>query len=142
MTYLEALYGSQYHELQTKGRNAAKGRLNGNVFLTALIILLFFDIIVSCIHFIPGFNDKLNTSFHRWLGNGSGKGMGKLLAIPLFAVIYFAIIKTTGTKSNYEKIVDNFMQYPDEQKNKATRKALIPFFILLAILLFGIFTSP
>ena len=135
MTFLEALYGSQYYEIHQKGRDGNKGRLNGNLFLSALIVLFLIALLLLCINFIPGFNDSMTKSIRNVFGYSSGKNIGKLLAIPVFAIIYFIIIKTVGTATSFKYKVDAFMQYPDEVKKKANAKLLIPFFILGLIVL-------
>jgi len=133
MTFLEALYGSQYYEIHQKGRDGNKGRLNGNLFLAALIILLLIAVVMTCISFMPGFNDSLTRKIDQVFGPMSGRSIGKLLAIPVFAIIYFIILKTVGSEENFKRKVETFMQYPDEIKKKANAKLLIPFFVLLVI---------
>ena len=59
MTFLEALYGSQYYEIHQKGRDGNKGRLNGNLFLSALILLFILALMMISISFVPGFNESL-----------------------------------------------------------------------------------
>ena len=137
MTFLEALYGSQYYEIHQKGRDGNKGRLNGNLFLTAFIVLFIIAVMMVCISFVPGFNESMTRSVRNVFGYSNGKLIGKLLAIPVFAIIYFIILKTVGTEENFKRKVDSFMQYPDETKKKANAKLLIPFFIL-GIIVFGL----
>src|SRR5260221_10704166 len=100
MTFLEALYGSQYYEIHLRGKDGNKGRLNGNVFLTAFIILFIIAVLMICISFVPGFNDNLTKTFSGISDYSNGKTIGKLLAIPLFAIIYFIVIKTVGSEEN------------------------------------------
>jgi hypothetical protein len=133
MTFLEALYGSQYYEIHQRGRDGNKGRLNGNIFLTAFVILFVIAILMICTRFVPGFNESLAKSIRKTFGYSSGKSIGKLLAIPLFAIIYFVIIKTIGSAENFKKHTEVFMQYPDEIKKKANAKLMTPFFVLLII---------
>jgi hypothetical protein len=137
MTFLQALYGSQYYEIHQKGRNGSKGRLNGNLFLSALIMLLLLAILMVCISFVPGFNESMTSSLKNVFGYSTGKSIGKLLAIPAFAIIYFIILKTVGTETSFKQKVNAFMQYPDEVKKKANKILLIPFFIL-AVIVFGL----
>ena len=132
MTFLEALYGSQYYEIHKQGKDGNKGRLNGNLFLAALIILLIIAVVLVCISFVPGFNDSLTRKIDNVFGSMSGRSIGKLLAIPVFGIIYLIILKTVGTEENFKRKVEAFMQYPDEIKKKANAKLLIPFFVLLA----------
>lgn len=140
MTFLEALYGSQYYEIHQKGRDGNKGRLNGNLFLAALIVLLIIAVLMIAISFVPGFNESLTRAVRRVFGYSTGRSIGKLLAIPVFAIVYFIILKTVGTEMNFKRKADAFMQYPDEVKKKANAKLLIPFFIL-GIIVFGLAIS-
>ena len=137
MTFLEALYGSQYFEIHQRGRDGSKGRLNGNIFLTALVILFLFAVLMICISFVPGFNEMLTRSIRNIFGYSTGKSIGKLLAVPLMAIIYFILAKTVGSEENFKRKVEAFLQYPDEIKKKANKKLLIPFFIL-GVIVFGL----
>ena len=137
MTFLEALYGGQYYEIHQKGRDGNKGRLNGNLFLAAFIVLFIIAVFMISISFVPGFNDALTKTIRSVFGYSTGKSIGKLLALPVFAVIYFVILKTVGSETNFRRKVDAFMQYPDDVKKKANAKLLIPFFIL-GIIVFGL----
>ena len=140
MTFLEALYGSQYYEIHQKGRDGNKGRLNGNMFLAAFIVLIIIAVLMICISFVPGFNESMTKSIRSVFRYSSGKSIGILLAIPVFAIIYFIILKTVGTEENFNRKVDAFMQYPDEVKKKANAILLIPFFIL-GVIVFGLAIS-
>jgi len=137
MTFLEALYGSQYYEIHQKGRDGNKGRLNGNVFLSALIVLFILAVLMISISFVPGFEESMTKSVRSVFSYSTGKSIGKLLAIPVFGIIYLIIIKTVGSESNFKNNVEAFMQYPDEVKKKANAKLLIPFFIL-GVIVFGL----
>ena len=130
MTFLEALYGSQYYEILQRGKDGNKGRLNGNLFLAALVILLFFAVLMICISFVTGFDDLITKFIRGIFGYSTGKSIGKIIAIPLMAIIYFILSITVGSKENFKRKVDAFMQYPDETKKKANKILLIPFFIL------------
>ena len=135
MTFLETLYGSQYYEISQKGRDGNKGRLNANIFLSALVILFLFAVVMICISFVPGFNASLTKSIRNIFGYSSGRSIGRLLGIPLFAVIYFSASISVGNKKNFKTKVEKFMQQPDEVKKKANARLLIPFFVLGVIVL-------
>ena len=137
MSFLEALYGSKNYEIRQKGKDGNKGRLNGNVFLSAMIILFIIAVIMICFRFVPRFNETITKTIEDLFGYSSGRSVGKLLAIPLFAVIYLVILLTVGSKKNFQIKVEAFMQYPDEIKKKANARLLILFFILLFIV-FGL----
>jgi len=136
MKFFEALYGSQYYELKKKGKDSSKGRFAGNMFLAAFVIVFLFVVLLALIKYAPGFERSLNRSFRSWFGRSGGRSAGRLFAIPLLALIYGIIYFTIGTKKNYDRYTDAFMQQPDEIKNKANRKILVPFFILLGLMLF------
>jgi Ca2+/Na+ antiporter len=135
MTFLEALYGSQYHEITSKGKDGSKGRFNGNLFLSAFVIICLFLLIAVLSLFVDDFSDKTNQLFHQLFGYSSGKTIGKLLAVPLLALIYLMITKTVGSERNYERITKIFSAYSEEEKQKATKKVLLPFLIILGLLL-------
>ena len=68
MTFLEALYGSQYSEIEKMGKDGNKGRLNGNLFLSAFVIMLLFTAFLILILIVPGLGDRSNrilTGFFR-----------------------------------------------------------------------------
>ena len=141
MTYLQALYGSQYQEIKQRGGDANKGRINGNMFLTTFIILLIIDLVA----FIVEISSTGSVSFLNNMLNNfnvvSGKLTGKLLAVPLFIVVYIIVSKTVGTIEKYKRITDEFVQLPEDIKKKANAKILIPFFILLTLLILLIIFS-
>ncbi len=133
MTFFEALYGSQYYEITEKGGNGNSGRMNGNLFLTVLVILSFFLAILILITVFQDFKQALDSLFEQLFGYSSGKTIGKLLAIPLMGIIYFVVNKTVGSEINYLKLTKSFLNYPLEEKQKATAKILKPFFVLLVL---------
>ncbi|TMI62971.1 MAG: hypothetical protein E6H07_16355 [Bacteroidetes bacterium] len=133
MSFLEALYGSQYYEIQKQGKDGNKGRTSANFFLAALIILIFIAVLMIGVSFVPGFNESLTKSIRNVFGYSSGRSIGKLLALPLFILLYFILSLSVGSKENFKIKTEAFMQYPDEVKKKANAKLLIPFFVLLAI---------
>jgi len=137
MKFLEVLYGSQYYEIHQKGKDGNKGRMNANLFLAALIILFLLAIILIGVSFVPGFNDSLTKSVRDIFGRSSGRSIGKLLALPIFAILYFVLSFTVGSKQKFTAYADKFMQYLDEEKKKANKKLLIPFFIL-GLIVFGL----
>ena len=133
MTFLEALYGSQYWEISQQGKDGNKGRLNANLFLSAFIILILLNGFLV-LFLIPGVYDSATQALTNIFGYGNGKNAGKLLAIPLLGIIYFAVSKTVGSEANFKMQVDSFLKLPDSEKKKANKKLLTPFFILLGIL--------
>jgi len=134
MTYLEALYGSQYYELKSKGRNSDAGRLNGNLFLSAFIIICIFLAISILFIMSESLSGQITQILHKLFGYSSGKIIGRLLAIPMIVIIYLIISKTVGSVSNYNRFAQSFMAYPDSEKQKANAKVLKPFLIALGLL--------
>ncbi len=131
MTFLQALYGSQYQEIKQRGGDGNKGRINGNMFLSAFIVLNI--IVIFAIIFIissAGSAPLINEN-----NIVSGKLAGKLLAIPLFFIVYIIVSKTIGTQNNFERIIEKFNQLPEDVRKKANVKILVPFLILLFLLI-------
>lgn len=140
MTFLEALYGSQYYEIQQKGRDGNKGRFNGNLVLSGFVILLLFTVLLLMVNFVPGFEKSSWRFIKNVFGNNfGGRTIGRLVAIPLLAVIYFICAATVGSKKNFTALTQKFMQYPDEVKKKASMKMLLPFLLLLMVFMAMLF---
>jgi hypothetical protein len=131
MTFLQALFGSQYYEIQQKGRDGNKGRLNANLFLTVMIFLVL--VLVLFIAFVasPGFEENSTRWLRGLFGSLSGRSIGKILAIPVIGIIYLVVAYTVGSQANFKKQVEGFLQYPEPEKKKAGAKILLPFFVLL-----------
>ncbi len=140
MTYLEALYGSQYDEIKSNGKDGNKGRLNGTIFLTAFCIMLLATIVLTMCYFMPKINNDLGSVVKNTIGD-NGKFNGKILAIIFGGIFYFVINKTVGTQENFTRYVANFMAYPDETRAKATQQLLIPFFLILILMFFLAFLN-
>ncbi len=140
MTFIQALYGSQYFELVQKGRDGSKGRFNSNIFLAAFIFLVLVTVIALTVTISPHLSRRFNSFAEHFAGSNSGKETGMLLAIPVMAICYFFVSKTVGTQKNYFKIIDEFKLLPDDVKSKANKKILAPFFIVL-IIFFGLLMS-
>ena len=136
MTFLQALYGSQYYEIQQRGKDGNKGRINGNIFLAVFVFLILLIALLLCIKFIPGFNDDLSNQIKSTFGYSSGKSIIKFMAVALMAVVYLILSVTIGNKTNFQKHTEAFMAFPDEVKKKATFKLLVPFFILLGVVVY------
>lgn len=134
MTYLQALYGGQHRDLKKQGYDGAKARFNGNLFLTAFIIVVLFLLIAILVTFVPAINESFTRTLHKVFGYSSGKTIGKLLAIPLMAVIYVAVTNTVGAQQNYERLVVEFNQLPEDVQAQANKTLLLPFFVALALL--------
>lgn len=133
MTFLQALYGSQYYELAQKCKDASKGRLNGNLFLSAYVIVFIFMIIVILNTFSIDFADASVRFLRSIFGHTSGKVIGRLITFPLLFLIYFTLSKTIGSEANYKKYCSEFEQLPEETSKKANKIILVPFLCMLGV---------
>lgn len=133
MTFIQALYGSQYYEILLKGKDGAKGRFNGNIFLSAFIILIAMTATAITMTLSPAAANRIERLASFIAHGQSGRITGKLLAIPAIAVCYLVIANTIGSVKSYNKIIKEFNLLPAAEKNKANRKVLVPFFTVLAM---------
>lgn len=134
MTFFEALYGSQYAEISQQGKDGNKGRLNGNLLLSAMAILLVLDIVFSLL-LMPGVAGVVEATLEGILGYGSGRSMGRILGLLLLGAFYFVIANTVGSQARFEGYVRNFLALPEEVQKGANRKVLGYFFALLGLLI-------
>ncbi len=135
MTFFQALYGVQHRDLVESGRDGRKGRMYGNLFLTAYIIILFFALLMTAMLVFPSLHKSLALSLHHLFGYSFGKTLGKIVAVPLMAVIYIAVANTVGSAHNYDRLAQEFSLLPEKDRLQANKKLLIPFFLLLGIFL-------
>jgi hypothetical protein len=135
MTFLEALYGSQYQEIHQRGGDGNKARFNGNLLLAVMVLLGVIIFFLAAIKFVPGFNETVTRQVRSLFGYRSGKTIGRLMALPFFFLLFRVVQQTTGNAVNFKKNVDRFMAYPEEIKKQGNKKILLPFFILLGIVM-------
>lgn len=133
MTFFEALFGSQYQEIKSKNGDIHKARFNGNLFLSAFVMILVFTIIILLVTIFPELNKEFTKILKSIFGYSIGKTIGKLIALPVLALIYLAVNLTLGNKNKFEIYIANFLLYSEEEKSKANKIILKPFFILLGI---------
>ena len=137
MTLLEAIYGSQYQEISQRSGDGSKGRFNGNLLISVIFLLLLLTVIFVLM-LIPGMNESMTRSMRGFTGSGSGKNMGKLLAIPVLFLLVALANFTIGTKKNYTRIIERFNNDPEEVRKKANKKVLTVFFSIFGILILAV----
>lgn len=133
MTFLEALYGSQYAEIKQNGKDGNKGRLNGNLFLTSFVLLVAVMIILFLSFIFPAFGSQLEHVLPDFLKLFTGRGQGQILAIVFGGILYFIIVKTVGSEYRFQKYVSQYLEYPLEVRRTANRRLLFPFFSVILI---------
>lgn len=133
MTFIQAVYGSQYYEITLKGKDGNKGRLNGNLFLSAFVVLIILTVNGLLLLLSPFAAGNVERMAQHLAGNNTGKNTGRLLAIPVMGLCYLVIANTIGSQKNFKKTIEEFNLLPVDQKNKANKKVLLPFFVVLAI---------
>lgn len=124
MTFLQALYGSQYHEINNRGGDASKGRINANLLLSALIILGILFVVTLAV-------TMFDLSLAPNSSSISGKALGRLLAIPLLGVCYVVSSNTVGTIEKYEQYAQEFTEFSEQEQNKANARILLPIVVLM-----------
>ena len=134
MTTIQALYGSQYDELDKKGYDVKKGRMYATIMIAAVIMIYFFVIIIALDFFSDDFSKELTRTLRKTFGRSSGKMIGRLIAIPLMALIYFFVSLVFGTKKKYQKSYEIFKIATKKEREKATVKMLMIFLIGLGLL--------
>ncbi len=131
---IQTIYGMQYEELEAGGKDGNKARFNGNILVAAFLMLFLFLMIVALTH-VPEYNDKMNRTFHGVFGYWSGKAIGKILAIPLMAALYYLVTLTIGSERLFQEHVQAYRQFTDEEKKKSLSRVMIPFMSMLVLLL-------
>lgn len=141
MTVIDALYGSQYWELKNKGADVQKGRLYGNLLFAATIMIYLFLIIIIWSFISEDFTKDLTRFLKSIFGYSTGKMIGKMIAIPLIAVIYLIVALFFGSKKRYEKSYQNYVNASQKEKDDAIGKMVAIFAIGLLLLFILSITS-
>lgn len=134
MTILDMLYGSQYAELEKKAYDVSKGRMYGNLLLSAVIIVYLFLIILGLNMISDDFAHDFTRLLRKTFGRTGGRTIGRIIAIPLLAAIYFIVSMLIGSKSRYEKYHEAYLKATKQEREKAMAKMLIIFFSGLGLL--------
>lgn len=124
------IYGMQYEELEQKGRDGNKARFNGNILVAAyLVVILLLTLLLFTL--ISTYNETMSRAVYSMFGYWSGKSVGKLLAIPLFAVLYIIVTLTIGSETSFREYVMEYKKLSPEEKKKSLRIVMTPFMIML-----------
>lgn len=125
------IYGMQYEELEQKGRDGNKARFNGNVLVAAYLVVILL-LVLLLFTLVSTYNDTMTRIVHNMFGYWSGKSVGKLLAIPLFAFLYITVTLTIGSESSFREYVMEYKKLSPEEKKKSLRIVMTPFMVMLA----------
>lgn len=143
MTYLEALYGSQYADLKFNNQPIENGRTNGNMFMTALIIMsiicLFgvFMLLVTALKMPVTISMK---SISETLGVSNNMLVVYIL-LPAILIVYFIWSKTLGSEDAYLKYCKGYEASSEVDKLASNKKSLRPLFACIVLFFLIIFLS-
>ena len=134
MIFLEALYGSQYSEISSNGKEGHKGRLNVNVILSALILMVTISsFLLMCSLF------KIRWYSQSWIPGLSGKALGRILGLVMFFSIYNVVSKSIGNEARFREYVKRFLAYPEEIQKTANKMIMLRFAVSLIFFIIMVF---
>jgi len=130
---------NQFYDLTRQGKDPMKARVGAVMLLSVLIILPLFILFFLNL-------DWISSNFRGVGGSGlSGKTVGKLLGAAILGLVFGIIFLVLGSKSRFERYWAEFSQLSDEQKRAESKKGisyfLVPFFLMLALVLYMAFQS-
>ena len=132
MNLFDCVTCNQYYELVKTGRDGKKALLNGNLLNAACVLLLLLTLCNFAL-----MNNVVAENFFATLasvfGERSGKGLGELIAIPVFGVIYLIIKNTIGTTAHFEHITTEFDSLSETDKKAIFRRGSIFVFACLGL---------
>jgi hypothetical protein len=135
MRFLETIYFSQYYELKKSGKDPMKGRLNGTLLSATIIILNLVSIVLLLFKLAP------HSSLAMFISNifsgysGSGKALGKLIALVLLAVVGGVLWATIGSEASYKRIAEKYQTFTEEEQKSTVKQSLLIFFFSFAVFL-------
>ena len=134
MTILDALYGSQYYDLEKKGYDTNKGRLYGTLMFAATVMIYLFVILIVMNLVSEDFTKDFTRFLKSIFGRSTGKAIGQVIAIPLIAIIYLIISLIFGSKKRYKKSYQTYLNASQQEKDDAIGKMVIVFVVGLLLL--------
>ncbi|MBS3914919.1 MAG: hypothetical protein KG003_10490 [Bacteroidetes bacterium] len=126
MNFFEDLLFTQYYELRSKGKSTASAKNTGILLLSVLILLVLITIFMVINAF--GILNNISTPWN-------GKYIGKLLGIVFLALCFGAIYLFYGNPVKYDKIIQKYEQYSEEEQNLIYKTGMKKFLILFSVLL-------
>ncbi len=134
MNFLEALYGSQFSEIAKNGKDGNKGRLNGNIILSVIILMVMISsFLLVCALF------KIQWYSQSWVPSLSGKMLGRILGLVMLFMIYNVVSKSIGNEVRFQEYVKRFLAFPEEIQKTANKMILLRFFVSLAFFIIMVF---
>lgn len=133
MNLLQALYCNQYHELKPKGK-AYAGRANGTGLVTVALLLNTFELLFLIAIIYPPFADGVGDLIIDIFGRRNGRGVGKILALIPFLIIFPIVKYTLGRDDNYNRLIERFEALRPEEQERVSKKGLYYFFVSLGLL--------
>ena len=130
MNLIETIYCSQYYEMKKSGRDPQKGRLNGTLLSSVIIILVLVGIGLAANKFA---SNHLVGGLTRM--GFSGKFIGRVIGLLLLLAVGGALSFTFGSQANYNKLVLKWEQLPVEVLEQTVKKALKIFGVTFGIFL-------
>ncbi len=128
--FIQYIYGMQYEELEQKGKDGNKARLNGNLFIAAYLFVVLLLVVLLLLMISPSAGSPLQL-----LGSWNGQALGKLLAVPVFAILYGLTAWGIGTEKKFQKYVKAYKQLSEAEKKRSLQIVIVPFMGMLALML-------
>ncbi|MCD6011997.1 MAG: hypothetical protein K0Q79_1859 [Flavipsychrobacter sp.] len=137
MNLIQTIYCSQYYELKKSGRDYTKGRTNGTVLVAAILLLIIIAVIVPYCVYVPG-----NGIDRMFRGTGmSGRAMGKILGLGGLALLYGILNFTAGSKSSYDRMIQQWENMSDDELKATVKKAMKIFFVAFGLFLIAMIAA-
>ncbi|MES2773598.1 MAG: hypothetical protein V4722_05415 [Bacteroidota bacterium] len=138
MSPIEIIYCSQHYELKKTGRDAMKGRLNGTILTSVILMLVLAGLLIILTYFSPhnpiaAFFKNATKAF------GYSKSSGKLIGLLCAVILCIILWLTIGSKKNYLRMAEGWQQLPDETLQKTVKQSIYIFCISFAFFLATIF---
>ena len=122
MNFLDAVYCNQYAELKRMNRDASKGRTNGIILITAMIVINLFTLFIL-FSVLGKYSESVGLNKFA-ASMGGGRSVGKLIAITLFAIIGSIIYFIMGKPAYYNSVIQKFEALESTEQKKMERKGM------------------
>lgn len=137
MKLIDDILFSQHYELKKKGKPVGSAKNTGLLLCSVLVVLLLLDL--AFLLYVTGILKVAS------IGGLSGRSTGRLLAIPVVAIVFYFLYKVAGNQEKYEAMVARNEALSSEAQevlyHSAMKRFLSIFGTLFGILLLEMFFS-
>ena len=132
MNLAKIIYCCRFFDLKKQGKEHT-ARNSGTLILCILLFLLALSGFLLMILYYPNFETESTNFIDNFFGKSTAKGIGKLVLVLLFGIIYLSLKYTIGSQNTYNKTIEEFSLLTDYEQKRVKKNGNIYFLIPIIV---------